>query len=315
MKNLTNYSSFFKFFYRIKSFKNHISIPLSIRWKGVTKAINTNSIESVEQFEKESYKDLCVPFYKFDSPSLFYDWALSTDEQVGGESIGTLAFNEEEKYAEVKGKLVEERNNLLQQRMYVGLACEFSSRINLKNYNGIRMQIKTDGNLYKTHITCSSDYDLLHDAYAFTIDNTNEWQTVEIPFSRFLVEKLKGQDSSKFMQNFIYDKFILKGFSIVIESEEEKQFQFQIKSIDMIYRHDFNQVLAKYKRPFFFKTQESYNQLQYLDVGDSVLELRSESNFANMQKTTVNEVMNPKEVKQFVSFKDKINQKNQNQQS
>lgn len=37
-------------------------------------------MDTYEAFQKESRKDLCVPFYKFDSPSLFYDWVIVTDE-------------------------------------------------------------------------------------------------------------------------------------------------------------------------------------------------------------------------------------------
>lgn len=42
--------------------------------------VNANSMDSVDGFEKEAYKDLSIPFYKFDSPALFYDWAISSDQ-------------------------------------------------------------------------------------------------------------------------------------------------------------------------------------------------------------------------------------------
>ena len=80
----------------------------------------------------------------------------------------------------MKGELVEERNDLLLQRMYYGIASKvkllllligflenikFFTRLNLVDYNGIRMTVKTDGNLYKVLLSLTSNLDVYHQIY------------------------------------------------------------------------------------------------------------------------------------------------------
>jgi len=80
----------------------------------------------------------------------------------------------------MKGELVEERNDLLLQRMYYGIASKvkftllligflekikFFTRLNLVDYNGIRMTVKTDGNLYKVLLSLTSNLDIYHQIY------------------------------------------------------------------------------------------------------------------------------------------------------
>jgi len=48
------------------------------------------------------------------------------------------------------------------------------------DYNGIRMTVKTDGNLYKVLLSLSSNLDIYHQIYAFITDNSKEWQTIEV---------------------------------------------------------------------------------------------------------------------------------------
>ncbi|EGR28236.1 hypothetical protein IMG5_180760 [Ichthyophthirius multifiliis] len=301
MKHFQDYSDLALLFYRTKSFFYQFTVSLKIRYKGLQKMMDTQSNINDELREQVKAKDLITSFYKFNSPQLLFDWQVQTDKEIGGESKGALFYNEKESCVTVIGKTINERNDLLRQRMYVALQCLCLLRTNLQDYNGIRLRIQTNGNLYKVVLTCNTNYENIHDCYAFIVDKTNQWQTLEIPFSRFLIEKLKGYENNKFMEHIIEDqqKFIIYGLSVILESEKEEECFFQLKDIEFIYKFEFNELIKYYQRPFFFQQPQNYQEINYINLGQIILEKKVEQ---QINYPSVNEYLNQKENQQFQSI-------------
>ena len=162
MKTLKDYSLLQRFFYKLCSIKNHITVPLSYMMTGKQKLFKHGVFQNFDDLDKALNERVKKQFYKFDSPVCLYDWALQLDEQIGGESEAWLKFHPEEKFIELSGFLSEENAPLLRQRMYVVLQSFFFRQISLLGLNGVRITARTDGNLYKVQLRLKSIYENDH---------------------------------------------------------------------------------------------------------------------------------------------------------
>jgi len=201
----------------------------------------------------------------------------------------------------MKGELVEERNDLLLQRMYYGIASKFFTRLNLVDYNGIRMTVKTDGNLYKVLLSLTSNLDIYHQIYAFIIDNSKEWQTLELPFNLFLRDQDDVSEKPKFIYKEDLEKFLLRGIAIVAENEKALDFDISIKNIEVIYKEEFADLSQKYSRPFFIHAQDSYKDAKKLDTGKETLSFEEDK--VAERKKAVNDLFSEEEIAKQRQYK------------
>jgi len=265
---LQNLSFFNKLPIYFGSKLNTTKIHFSFYFRNIIKAVQEKQFTpDLEKVREKEIKTL----YDFSKPYFFYNWNVINDKEIGGESTGQVFFNENHLY--MKGSLVEERNDLLLQRMYYGIMSRYFTRLNLQEYNGIRLRIKTDGNLYKVLLNMTSAHENIHQAYAFIVDTSNEWQTLELPFASFLLEKNYIDDETQFLTQANLEKFLLRGIAILIENEKSKDFEMSLESIEVIYNPEFENLLSVYSRPFFFYAQESYKNAKEINLGKEKLQL------------------------------------------
>jgi len=298
MKLLQNLKSFQRLPIFLQSKFVSAKVHFDFYFRNIIKAAQERRLDVGFDEKKQDNRKV---LYDFSKPHFFYNWIIINDKEIGGESEGNVYFNNDHLY--MKGELVEERNDLLMQRMYYGIASKFFTRLNLADYNGIRLTIKTDGNLYKVLLSLSSNIDIYHQIYAFVVDNSKEWQTLELPFNLFLRDQQDVSEKPRFISQEDLQKFILKGVAIIAENEKALDFEVSLKSIEVVYKEEFENLSKKYQRPFFIHAQDQYQNSKELNTGKE--KLNFEEDKFEERKKSVNDLFSEEEIAKQREYKPK----------
>lgn len=147
----------------------------------LTLGINTRSIASEG--------DLSFPF---NSDSGKY-WQYVSDRVMGGVSDGQVNLEQDGEmyYARLTGK-VSTRNNggFIQLRSGVSF---INSEKDGKNLQGVRLNVRGNGETYEIHIT-TNDRTYRGDYYSATFKANSDWKMIDLPFNKF---KRKRSNNTK----------------------------------------------------------------------------------------------------------------------
>jgi hypothetical protein len=118
--------------------------------------------------------------------------------------------------------------------------------------------VKTDGNQYNLSIYCIFSMTLLsysvRSKKALVQDPGGEWVTLEIPFSNFVSDLGKKNTSVSYINGDLNRvKVEAVSFSIRSHNQKEGNFQVLVKSVEAIYRKEFEDLHLKYSLPVMFK--------------------------------------------------------------
>ncbi len=134
-------------------------------------------------------EDLSFPF-NADSGNY---WQYVSDRVMGGVSDGqvTLEQDGEMYYARLTGN-VSTRNNGGFIQLRSGVSFENSEKDG-KNLQGVRLNVRGNGETYEIHIT-TNDRAYRGDYYSATIKADSDWTMIDLPFNKF---KRKRSNNSK----------------------------------------------------------------------------------------------------------------------
>ena len=130
--------------------------------------------------------------YPFNADSGRY-WQYISDQVMGGVSVGkvTLEQDGEMYYARLTGN-VSTRNNggFIQLRSGISFA---NSEKDGKNLQGVRLNVRGNGETYEIHIT-TNDRTYRGDYYSATFKADFDWKMIDLPFNKF---KRKRSNNTK----------------------------------------------------------------------------------------------------------------------
>ena len=152
----------------------------------LTLGINTRSIASEG--------DLSFPF---NSDSGKY-WQYVSDRVMGGVSDGQVNLEQDGEiyYARLTGN-VSTRNNggFIQLRSGISFA---NSEKDGKNLQGVRLNVRGNGETYEIHIT-TNDRTYRGDYYSATFKANSDWKMIDLPFNTF--ERKRSNNTKLDAQN------------------------------------------------------------------------------------------------------------------
>ena len=108
-------------------------------------------------------------------------WCFVTDKVMGGISEGSLEFIKEDNtyFYRMTGELSLENNG-----GFIQFRTKLENHPADKSFNGVRIRVRGNDNEYSIHIR--TKYLLLPwQYYESTFNATNQWTTIELPFSSF----------------------------------------------------------------------------------------------------------------------------------
>lgn len=127
------------------------------------------------------------PLYTFDSPQCLFDWRACSDQAIGGDSTAELEYNPAEKCMSLRGHIFTQNKKRLESIPYIGLEFMpwFNYNIHLPFFNLLRLRIRTDGSLVRWVCMLQARTHEDIEGSAVIIDQSKEWQTLDLPFTNF----------------------------------------------------------------------------------------------------------------------------------
>ena len=135
-------------------------------------------------------------------------WCFVTDKVMGGVSEGSLEFIKEDNtyFYRMTGELSLENNG-----GFIQFRTKLENHPTDKSFNGIRIRVRGNNNEYSIHIR--TKYLLLPwQYYESSFKATNQWTTIELPFSSF--------NKSNFYQPSVVSSRDIKTIGIVAIGRE-----------------------------------------------------------------------------------------------
>ena len=154
-------------------FKNSVKISRKSYFLSLLAIITINS-------KAIAVESLSFPF-KSDSGKY---WRYISDQVMGGVSDGevTLEQDGEMYYARLTGNVSTENNGgFIQLRAGISFA---NSDKDGKNLQGIRVNVRGNGETYEIHIV-TNDRAYYGDFYSATFQANSEWKMIDMPFNKF----------------------------------------------------------------------------------------------------------------------------------
>jgi hypothetical protein len=226
---------------------------------------DNDSIE-VNRQQIEHFK-FSVPVIDFSDEKMLDLLDIEADLDVGGLSQAAFSFDNEEKALRVIGSIDTERKDKMRKSPFFCLDLRFTSFINFQKANGIRLTMKNKSNSgigLKLNARTDS-VEGVSSVIGYIFENSDEWITLDLPIENLLIEGIDLKKNRFVNPNTI--QFKTDQFSFYCESQEDVEFDFTLKKIEIFYDSElesFNQRVRK--RPDFFKGLEDYSNAQHIHI-------------------------------------------------
>ena len=159
-----------------------------------------------------------MTIFNFSSDTDISNWKILDDVVMGGRSEGDFKVNTKG-YGEYTGKVSLENNGGFSSLHY------YFASINTDDYSKFVIRIKGDGKSYQFRVKDKRDNRY---SYIFAFDTTQDWQTVEIPFSE-MYASFRGRRLD--IPNFEGDQ--MEEIAFLIGNKKEETFKLLIDSISL----------------------------------------------------------------------------------
>ncbi|MEZ2414735.1 CIA30 family protein [Muriicola sp. E247] len=127
-----------------------------------------------------------ITLFQFSDQSDLSKWQVVIDGVMGGLSKGRILLNADGKGV-FQGYVSLENNGGFSLVQYT-----FDPR-DVSSYSAIELKLKGDGKKYQIRVKSDSSQ---YYNYACSIETTGEWQTISIPFNKF-IPQFRGRDLNK----------------------------------------------------------------------------------------------------------------------
>mmetsp|Transcript_957 Transcript_957/g.2320 ORF Transcript_957/g.2320 Transcript_957/m.2320 type:complete len:258 (+) Transcript_957:650-1423(+) len=196
-------------------------------------------------------------------------WPVESDVHRGGRSYCKSAFVDSA--LQIEGLLEHHRSFEFYEVLYAEAKCSHLTKRKLWPYNGIRVQVKTDGNVYHLDLVTTTINEM-STFFAYIEDRSKDWVTLELPFHAF-----QNSDEAYDLQSSGLDEpqiYKLKQIVFGITSPDQTNIEFKaaLRRIELIYRADFSCISrGTLPRPVMIKPVPNYHEAKVLDTGAVLL--------------------------------------------
>jgi hypothetical protein len=159
-----------------------------------------------------------MTIFNFNSSSDISNWQILDDVVMGGRSDGHFKVNSEG-YGEYTGKVSLENNGGFSSLRH------YFNTVDSNDFSKFKLRIKGDGKAYQFRV---KDKRNQRYSYIFKFNTTNEWQTIEIPFSE-MYASFRGNRLN--IPNFKGDQ--MEEIAFLIGNKKEQTFKLLIDSISL----------------------------------------------------------------------------------
>jgi hypothetical protein len=159
-----------------------------------------------------------MTIFNFNSSSDISNWQILDDVVMGGRSDGHFKVNSEG-YGEYTGKVSLENNGGFSSLRH------YFNTVDSDDFSKFKLRIKGDGKAYQFRV---KDKRNQRYSYIFKFNTTNEWQTIEIPFSE-MYASFRGNRLN--IPNFKGDQ--MEEIAFLIGNKKEQTFKLLIDSISL----------------------------------------------------------------------------------
>jgi hypothetical protein len=159
-----------------------------------------------------------MTIFNFNSSSDISNWQILDDVVMGGRSDGHFKVNSEG-YGEYTGKVSLENNGGFSSLRH------YFNTVDSDDFSKFKLRIKGDGKTYQFRV---KDKRNQRYSYIFKFNTTNEWQTIEIPFSE-MYASFRGNRLN--IPNFKGDQ--MEEIAFLIGNKKEQTFKLLIDSISL----------------------------------------------------------------------------------
>lgn len=159
-----------------------------------------------------------MTLFNFTADSDISNWKIVDDVVMGGRSDGNFKINKEG-YGEYTGEISLKNNGGFSSLRY------YFEPINTERYSKFVIRVKGDGKPYQFRVKNkrSNRY-----SYIFEFETTNDWQTIEIPFSQ-MYASFRGRVLD--IPNFNGDE--MEEIAFLIGNKKEERFKLLIDTISL----------------------------------------------------------------------------------
>jgi hypothetical protein len=159
-----------------------------------------------------------MTIFNFNSSSDISNWQILDDVVMGGRSDGHFKVNSEG-HGEYSGKVSLENNGGFSSLRH------YFNTVNSNDFSKFILKIKGDGKSYQFRVKDKREYRY---SYIYKFDTTNEWQTIEIPFSE-MYASFRGNRLN--IPNFKGDQ--MEEIAFLIGNKKEQRFKLLIDAISL----------------------------------------------------------------------------------
>jgi len=159
-----------------------------------------------------------MTLFNFTSDSDISNWKILDDVVMGGRSDGNFKINKDG-YGEYTGEVSLKNNGGFSSLRY------YFDSIDTDSYSKFKIRLKGDGKSYQFRV---KDKRNNHYSYIYKFTSTEDWQTIEIPFSE-MYASFRGYELD--IPNYNGDQ--MEEIAFLIGNKKEESFKLIIDSISL----------------------------------------------------------------------------------
>ena len=159
-----------------------------------------------------------MTIFKFNSSSDISNWNVIDDVVMGGRSDGHFKVNSEG-HGEYSGKVSLENNGGFSSLHH------YFDTVDSNEFSKFILKIKGDGKTYQFRVKDKREHRY---SYIYKFDTTNDWQTIEIPFSE-MYASFRGNRLN--IPNFKGDQ--MEEITFLVGNKKEQTFTLLIDAISL----------------------------------------------------------------------------------
>lgn len=196
-------------------------------------------------------------------------WSLDCDSSRGGRSTAEMSLKDSALH--IEGHLDHHRTHEFYEVLYAEAFCVSIPRRKLNPYNGMRVQVKTDGHIYYVALDAKTFSNELT-VFAYIEDQSKDWVTLELPLNCFQNKEQEYGPDMISIEDFQGSKLRSLHFGLTSPDQKEIKFKASLRKIELVYRPDFKFITREtLPRPVMVKPVSDYAKADVLDTGAILL--------------------------------------------
>jgi hypothetical protein len=224
-----------------------------------------NRVSPVKWLRTPINKAIPFTLSSFESDYDIILWPVDTDISRGGSSL--CVASRVDSALQIEGALEHHKSQEFYEVLYAEACCTNLIKRRFAPYNGVRVEVKTDGQLYFFSLTTTCMIESMT-FFAYIEDKSKDWVTLELPLSAFQNAEEPYSESMHGLDELDEHKLKAVKFGITSPSQTEVEFKAALRRVELVYREDFRYITrGGLPRPVMVKLEVDYSKAESLDTG------------------------------------------------